>query len=483
MEIQSTASRDGEESSVDFLCCTIIEKTPVALCKEIKPNPFRRLTAVLRMERKSSASRGERDDPRNWSKRKKNSVIFIIAIAAMLTPLSTTILIPALLEVCNDLHATEIHANGLIAVFILFSGIAPLGWASYSDAKAQRRKAYLASLVLFQIVTIICGFTNNIYILIVMRALQACGSSAAQSVGAGCISDIFDRDKRGRAYGIFYVGPLMGPLIGPIIGGYLTQYLGWRWIFWFLAVFGGFIFLIVSLALPETSRGKPSQSHFNPLAPLALLSHSSVSLSLLYIASLYSIIYVQNTLMSRNFVGLYHIKSSEVGLAFLSPSIGFVIGSVAGGKYSDIMFKRAKERNSGVGYPEMQLNIGTLVAMAVFQISYVNYGWMIARGIRIVFPLITMFLGGLGYAIVFNSISTCLINAFQDRSASIIAVNNFVRALAAGGMSLAAAPLQDVLVAGWLYTIMVGFNILGSGCLVLSCVIERKRRKNRNLEI
>ncbi|CAG8717896.1 29097_t:CDS:2, partial [Racocetra persica] len=73
----------------------------------------------------------------------------------------------------------------------------------------------------------------------IMRSFQACGGSSVISIGAGTLSDIFITTERGRAFGWFYLGPLLGPVIGPTIGGYLTQYLGWRFIFGFLSLYGG----------------------------------------------------------------------------------------------------------------------------------------------------------------------------------------------------------------------------------------------------
>ena len=44
------------------------------------------------------------------------------------------------------------------------------------------------------------------------------------------------------------------PSFGPVISGVATQKLGWRWIFWFLAIMAGIYLAVISLFLPETQR-------------------------------------------------------------------------------------------------------------------------------------------------------------------------------------------------------------------------------------
>lgn len=42
--------------------------------------------------------------------------------------------------------------------------------------------------------------------------------------------------------------------IGPVSGGAITQYLGWRWIFWFLAILTSSYLVLMLLFFPETQR-------------------------------------------------------------------------------------------------------------------------------------------------------------------------------------------------------------------------------------
>ena len=38
---------------------------------------------------------------------------------------------------------------------------------------------------------------------------------------------------------IWAIGPLLGPVVGPIAGEYVAENLGWRWVFWIIAIVVG----------------------------------------------------------------------------------------------------------------------------------------------------------------------------------------------------------------------------------------------------
>ncbi|CAG8500242.1 42835_t:CDS:2 [Gigaspora margarita] len=273
-----------------------------------------------------------------------------------------------------------------------------------------------------------------------MRVLQSCGASAVLSVGAGSISDIFESDESGRAYGMFYAIPLLSFLIGTIVGGYITQYYGWHWIFWSLSIFGGILFFFILFALPETfhqssfqlSDNEANQNslmtprkHFNPFSPLCLFRHFKVTLTLIYFGLTITIVYAQDVLIAKIFTNLYNLSASKVGFVFLAQGAGYVVGSLIGGHYSDFILKREKKNNGGVSYPEM-----------------------------------------------------CLKDLFPDYSTLVIATVNLVRIAFASIMTVSAASLQDALGIGYMYTVLVGITALGSGCLVLVYSKEKMQIKN-----
>ncbi|RIB11635.1 major facilitator superfamily domain-containing protein, partial [Gigaspora rosea] len=100
-----------------------------------------------------------------------------------------------------------------------------------------RRRVYLICMLLIPI-------TPNIWLLMVGRGMQTCGTSSLAAIGSGIIADMCELTERGLAYGNFYLIYTFSILLGPLLGGYFTQYLGWRSIFWYLSIMSGVVYIM-----------------------------------------------------------------------------------------------------------------------------------------------------------------------------------------------------------------------------------------------
>lgn len=72
----------------------------------------------------------------------------------------------------------------------------------------------------------LAAVSTNMAMLIVFRTFSGGAAASFQAVRAGTIADIWEVKERGRAIGIFYLGPLCSPLFAPILGGVLAEELG-----------------------------------------------------------------------------------------------------------------------------------------------------------------------------------------------------------------------------------------------------------------
>ena len=123
-----------------------------------------------------------------------------------------------------------------VSIYVLGLAIGPLVVAPLSELYG-RLILYHVCNFLFLVFTIACAVSTNVGMFLAFRFLCGCAGSAPLTLGGGSIADIMPQEKRGTAMAVFAVGPLLGPVIGPIMGGFIAQAIGWRWIFWVLAIF------------------------------------------------------------------------------------------------------------------------------------------------------------------------------------------------------------------------------------------------------
>jgi len=165
--------------------------------------------------------------PRVFSKKERRRVVASASFAAFLHPLATSVYTPVLPIIQNDLQCSDAELMITVSAYLVVLGFMPMVWGPVSDVYG-RRSTILLSTAVFCATSIACGFAWNVESLIAMRVLQAFGSSACLTVGAGAIADTHEPAIRGAAMGIYLLGPLVGPVLGPTLGGFITQYLGWR---------------------------------------------------------------------------------------------------------------------------------------------------------------------------------------------------------------------------------------------------------------
>ncbi|KAJ1986590.1 hypothetical protein GGI04_006183, partial [Coemansia thaxteri] len=264
------------------------------------------------------------------------------------------------------------------------------------------------------------------------------GASAVQGAGAGTISDIYPRDQRGTALGIYYLGPLLGPALGPIVGGYIGQSAGWRWVFWMLSIWGGVMFLLATFVLPETHRRLVSKKHRiqqinippplslkenNPLADIALVRYPVVALCMFAFAVLFGAYFGNATAQPLAYEGLYGLSQGVSGICYLPSGVGCIVGSVVGGRVTDLLLgrrQRALQRSLAVAEsgqpmqsvkapPEARLE-ATWIGAALFLCALLAGGWIVEHRLPLAGFLVVQFFIGMGMAFSFQCLGGYLID-------------------------------------------------------------------------
>ncbi|MBO0833741.1 MAG: MFS transporter, partial [Actinobacteria bacterium] len=124
-----------------------------------------------------------------------------------------TIVATALPSIQRDLHSQVNWSSWTITVYALGQVLVMPLAGKFGD-QYGRKKIFLGAVVLFTVASLCCGLANNIYLLIVLRAIQALGGGAFMPSATGIIADRFG-SGRDRALGLFSSIFPMGGIVGP----------------------------------------------------------------------------------------------------------------------------------------------------------------------------------------------------------------------------------------------------------------------------
>ncbi|KAI8318852.1 MFS general substrate transporter, partial [Martensiomyces pterosporus] len=295
-----------------------------------------------------------------FSAKARAVIVLITALTALVSPLSANMYYPSIQKVRDDLHTTQSAVTWTVTAYLIAMAIFPLIWSNLAD-QFGRKPVYALSMLIYTCGSIGCACSHTLTALIASRVVQSAGASAVQGAGAGTISDIYPREQRGTALGIYYLGPLLGPCLGPLIGGYVGQGVGWRWVFWILAIWGGVMCLLAVFVLPETHRRLVSQKHKiqqvnippplrlkdnNPLLDVATARYPVVAFTMFYFAMVFGAYFTNSTGQPLAFENIYGLSQGLSGVCFLAVGAGNIVGSVCGGRVTDLMV-RADRRSAG----------------------------------------------------------------------------------------------------------------------------------------
>ncbi|MGB3444575.1 MAG: MFS transporter [Actinophytocola sp.] len=188
---------------------------------------------------------------------RRHVVFAVVAIALFMASMDQTIVATGLNAIQSDLGAELTWSGWTITIYSLGQIIA-MPMAGKLGDHFGRKKVFLIAVVIFTTASLACGFANNIYVLVALRAVQAIGGGAFLPSATGIIADHYG-PARDRAVGMFTSIFPIGGILGPILGGVFVTYSSWRTIF-FVNVPMGLVLLFLGWRLiGETTDRKPAE--------------------------------------------------------------------------------------------------------------------------------------------------------------------------------------------------------------------------------
>jgi len=429
-------------------------------------------------------------NPLNWSKNRKGIAVFVLSMLTLVTPLASSMFAPGVPSVMKEFGvASQTLAEFVVSVYILGFAIGPLLISPLSEMWG-RYPVYVVTYLCFIIFTIGCAVAKDMGSLIVFRFFSGCFGVTPVTIGGGTIADLFPAERRGAVMAIWAMGPLLGPVIGPVAGGYLSASMGWRWVFWIIAIAAGFFALLCLIFTRETyapvilarkakrlrkQTGNPDlRSKLDTgltstemlrraiIRPSKMLLFSPiVVLMSIYMSVIYGLLYLLFTTFTFVFEQNYGFTENNVGLVYIAMGVGMLLGLAFLGFISDRLSKRlAARNNNGVMKPEYRLP-PLIVGGFFIPVGMFIYGWGTDKQVQWAVPLLGTLFVGMGIIAAFMCIQTYLIDAFTVYAASAIAANTVLRSIFGAFLPLAGLDMYDALGLGW------GNSLLGFIALAL----------------
>lgn len=305
-----------------------------------------------------------------------------------------------------------------------------------------------------------------------------------------------------------------------MIGGLLSQYLGWRAIFWFCFLFACAVFVLYGLMVPETCRTivgngsvaptgfnmtaiawlsqkrrqrkqqkegggtqsvvvhlnedgtvrqKPKLRFPNPLRSLAVVFDKGVGLVIFYNSLLYLMFITTVATLSTQFKEKYGYDDLEIGLCYLPYGAGCFAAAIGQGYMLDWYYRRTAKKigfsidtRRGDDLSNFPIEKARIVPayffVAVGIVAVIVYGWVLELRPSVAAPLCLHFVIGLCITGSFGILNTLIVDLSPEAPATAVAANNFVRC----EMGAAATAVIDLMIsgmgAGWCFTF---FALLG----------------------
>lgn len=320
-------------------------------------------------------------------------VVFILALLNALESLSIDLYLPAFPSMA-EIFNTEI-GNIQISISTFFAGFAigQLLWGPLSDKKGRKPILY-AGVLLFIMATTAIIFTSNVFVLWILRFIQAFGGSAGIVVGRAIVTDMYERKKAISIFSTQSQISGIAPILAPIIGSLLLKFWGWESAFVVLSLLGAISLLLIIKYIPETNKREKKKEDIieenvlksqvkNILANREFIKNTIIG----SIAFASLIIYISNSPFL--FMQIHGFSSEKYSLIFAFNSIALILAAYFTPK---LLFRFSESQI--MSFAVFLLTISTLshILASYFQLSVITeiiFLYISIFAIGLLFPITT----------------------------------------------------------------------------------------------
>jgi MFS family permease len=183
--------------------------------------------------------------------RRAGAIVPVLAFAGITVAVMQTLLVPIIKDLPTLLHTAPANATWVLTATLLAGAISTPIMGRLGDLFGKRRML-LASLAVMVIGSLICGFTDNLIVMIAGRALQGFAMGAIP-LGIGIMRDELPREKLGSAMALMSSSIGVGGGLALPAAAVVAQNADWHSLFFGSAGLGVLSMGLTFFLVPESS--------------------------------------------------------------------------------------------------------------------------------------------------------------------------------------------------------------------------------------
>ncbi len=243
-----------------------------------------------------------------------------------------------------DTLAAQFHVSKANIVFSITATLAmrPVGAILFGllADRYGRRLPLMANVIFFSVVELLCGFSPNYTVFLILRAIYGIGMGGEWGVGASLAMEAAPSKWRGILSGILQSGYSIGYLLAAFASRFIEPQFGWRAMFWAGGI-PALLALYIRSSVPESEAWKQNRAPTTKAILLVVRSYWKSAIYLVLMMTLMMFLSHGTQDLYPDFLKSTHGASTRaVAYIAIWYNVGAVVGAIIFGRLSDIFGRR-----------------------------------------------------------------------------------------------------------------------------------------------